>query len=231
MRCINRSVVTQRWYLIWDDLWRRNKLTVAGLANAPAAFSPFYRSSLCYRPMPRQDLENYLQRYGLWSTSGHQGVFHHGFLNRIYFLLDEVVFGGTSNAIPITLGASCDQKRPVDFDKLTTYAFRHGPGTANSSAFTSATYNTGDGTSHDDPEIRARPAFPFEEVYEPAPVPWHLHHWREKLQQIGSDASVALQAWLGLLPYERRHRGLGVHLSLRPGKEYLQLSKAHKDSG
>lgn len=79
LACVNRSRVTQRWFLIFDDLWRRNKSTIPQMNDCPASFSPHYRSSVCYRPMSRPQLEQFLADHKL-STK----LFHAGWLNSMY---------------------------------------------------------------------------------------------------------------------------------------------------
>ena len=76
LACVNRSRVTQRWFLIFDDLWRRNKSTIPQIEACPASFSPHYRSSICYRPMSRPNLEQFLAEHNL-----SRKLFHAGWLN------------------------------------------------------------------------------------------------------------------------------------------------------
>ncbi|CAG8610899.1 10825_t:CDS:2, partial [Dentiscutata heterogama] len=70
MRIINLSRVHQWWYLFWEDLWRKNHKEIEDLKKYPQDFSPAYRTSLCYRPMIRLELEEFLQKRGLWKNEG-----------------------------------------------------------------------------------------------------------------------------------------------------------------
>ncbi|CAG8463870.1 23822_t:CDS:2 [Gigaspora rosea] len=98
MRIINLSRVHQWWYLFWEDLWRKNHKEIEDLRKYPQDFSPAYRSSLCYRPMIRLELEEFLQKRGLWKNEGRDGFLHSGILNRIYLYLNNVVFGRNSGS-------------------------------------------------------------------------------------------------------------------------------------
>ena len=68
----------------WDDIWRRNHLTVSAIEHNDAAFNPNYSTSICYRPMARHDLEQFLASFDLWSATQRR-IFSPGFLNRVYF--------------------------------------------------------------------------------------------------------------------------------------------------
>ncbi|CAG8721789.1 16102_t:CDS:2, partial [Cetraspora pellucida] len=98
MRIINLSRVHQWWYLFWEDLWRKNHQEIEDLRKYPQDFSPAYRTSLCYKPMIRLDLEEFLQKRGLWKNEGRDGFLHSGILNRIYLYLNNVVFGRNSKS-------------------------------------------------------------------------------------------------------------------------------------
>ncbi|CAG8491759.1 5235_t:CDS:2 [Dentiscutata erythropus] len=98
MRIINLSRVHQWWYLFWEDLWRKNHKEIEDLKKYPQDFSPSYRTSLCYRPMIRLELEEFLQKRGLWKNEGRDGFLHSGILNRIYLYLNNVVFGRNSGS-------------------------------------------------------------------------------------------------------------------------------------
>ncbi|KAI8461657.1 hypothetical protein BY996DRAFT_4573263 [Phakopsora pachyrhizi] len=92
MDAVNRNRCTQIWYLIFDDIYRRNIKHVRDIASRPEDFSPHYRSSICYTPWPRWKLENFLISKNLASQDGKSGYFHSGVLNQIYFVLDQVIF-------------------------------------------------------------------------------------------------------------------------------------------
>lgn len=97
MRVVNLSRVHQWWYLFWEDLWRKNHNEMPDLIKNPDKFSPAYRTSLCYRPMTRIELEEFLEKCESWQDGGKKGFLHSGTLNRIYLYLTNVVFGGRKN--------------------------------------------------------------------------------------------------------------------------------------
>ncbi|CAG8623522.1 8765_t:CDS:2 [Cetraspora pellucida] len=92
MRVVNLSRAHQWWYLFWEDLWRKNNQEIEELRKYAQDFSPAYRTSLCYRPMTRLDLEKFLKNRGIWKNDGRNGFLHSGVLNRVYLYLNNVVF-------------------------------------------------------------------------------------------------------------------------------------------
>ncbi|KAG0221903.1 hypothetical protein BGW41_006422 [Actinomortierella wolfii] len=90
MACVHSSVCHQWWYLFWDDLYRKNHEEIPQLV--PASFSPAFPTSICYRPMPRAELEKFLEKHGCWIKQGRSGFMHVGVLNRIYAFLNRLVF-------------------------------------------------------------------------------------------------------------------------------------------
>lgn len=80
MQAANRDVVCQWWYLLWDDIYRRNCNSIPQLQKYGQDFSPKYRSSICYRPVTRHKLESFLNERGLWIKEGTKGFFTHGIL-------------------------------------------------------------------------------------------------------------------------------------------------------
>ncbi|RKP11495.1 hypothetical protein BJ684DRAFT_21931, partial [Piptocephalis cylindrospora] len=93
MEWIRTSALHRTWYVVWDEVWRYNWSDIPSLRRYPQHFSPYYPTSLCYRPMSRRRLEAYLgdhhvpgwrQRY---LGMAHWGYVHSGFLNRLYSLL------------------------------------------------------------------------------------------------------------------------------------------------
>ncbi|CAI2173655.1 2335_t:CDS:2 [Funneliformis geosporum] len=92
MRIVHTSRVHQWWYLFWEDLWNKNGKRIPYLQKYEKDFSPLYRTSICYQPMKRLDLEEFLEKRGLWLGNGKFGLFHSGLLNRIYLYLNKVVF-------------------------------------------------------------------------------------------------------------------------------------------
>ncbi|KNZ56900.1 hypothetical protein VP01_228g3 [Puccinia sorghi] len=106
---INQNKLNQWWFVIFDDIYRRNYSILNRLSNRPEDFSPHYRDSICYKPMTRNLLERYLKERKVfegesevyteedWEASGEarsrkEGVFHSGLLNRIYLHLDLFMF-------------------------------------------------------------------------------------------------------------------------------------------
>ncbi|GAA5993738.1 hypothetical protein JCM10908_001061 [Rhodotorula pacifica] len=150
------------WYLLWDDLWRRNRAAV----NLPEhRFSPHYSTSLCYQPMGRKGLEGFLQLSGI--GIGKRSFFHPGLLNRIYFHLDMLLLTDTSRIIPVHLPGETTTRisrlaaRIADVHQKEV---QHAP----ASRFT---VSTGAGTDENDGEIRQRTAYLWEEaVVEPRPA-------------------------------------------------------------
>ncbi|KAJ1918544.1 hypothetical protein H4219_002558 [Mycoemilia scoparia] len=56
------------WYIFWDDIYRRYSTLVPQFEQYAADFSPLYTTSICYRPMPRTDLEVFLEERRLWEA-------------------------------------------------------------------------------------------------------------------------------------------------------------------
>lgn len=72
----NRRVENVWWYLLWDEIWRRN----ADL-GLPLKLSPYYRDSIAYQLMSRSRLEAFLREENLTQ------YFDSGFLNKVYVRL------------------------------------------------------------------------------------------------------------------------------------------------
>ncbi|GAA5844290.1 hypothetical protein JCM9279_001756 [Rhodotorula babjevae] len=163
MRAVSSDKVRAWWYIVWDDLWRRNH----DVGFPAEAFSPLYSSSICYNPCSRAQLEAFLAKQDL--SIGKRSYFHSGLLNRLYFYLNEQVFSSTSRAIPIHLSSSPNL---IPFDALARSVPHHHSSmpsdrrdASTGSALTASTGYTGGGTSEDDPSVRHRAAFLFEEAY------------------------------------------------------------------
>ena len=59
-------------------------------------FDPHHSTSIAYRPLPRPALEAFLTQRGLFSSiKGKIALLHHGFLNKMYFRLNQIAFHGT----------------------------------------------------------------------------------------------------------------------------------------
>lgn len=83
MNGTSRDVVTQWWYVLWDDVWRRNHNSVGQLAKHEEDFSPAYRTSICYTPMSRAKLREFLDQRGLWPKPRKKGFFNDGVLKSV----------------------------------------------------------------------------------------------------------------------------------------------------
>ena len=128
MRSVDRSLVHRWWWLFWDELWRKNSPDFKQLRTHRRAFSPHYPTSIAYRPMPRAQLEKFLQGRGLWVNGGAKGLFNRGLLNRIYFQLDQLVFASdgsagsrihpSPNAIPIGIGNNANDVQVTPYQTL-----------------------------------------------------------------------------------------------------------------
>ncbi|GAA5865770.1 hypothetical protein JCM8547_002772 [Rhodosporidiobolus lusitaniae] len=237
MDAIKSSDLRGWWYLCWDDLWRRNHNI---LHDKPEHFSPHYRTSICYNPMPRARLEEFLHERGL-ATKGSQAYFHVGFLNQIYFYLDERIFG--NSAIPIHLGSSPERVPFLDLP----HALSHQhllppppaqPGERNISGGTLLsryTVDTGGGTAEDDPAIRQRPAFLFEEALERPRPPFKTGHRLEWTRFAVARATGVAKTWLALSPLVSDWRPTeeeGINLDLRRGRAGWEMPhRARREKG
>ncbi|SCV68132.1 BQ2448_253 [Microbotryum intermedium] len=47
MNHLSSNPIRAWWYLLWDDIWRRNHRYIEPLDSRPESFSPFYRTSIC----------------------------------------------------------------------------------------------------------------------------------------------------------------------------------------
>lgn len=98
------------WYLLWDDLWRRNHSSLPALTDVD--FSPHYSRSICvslqlwqtrhgachsyafprqYNPMTRTSLTDFLRARGF--SLGRRAFFHPGLLNQIYVRYSDLLHG------------------------------------------------------------------------------------------------------------------------------------------
>ncbi|KAF8898790.1 hypothetical protein BD779DRAFT_1430682 [Infundibulicybe gibba] len=195
---ISGSEAATWWYLFWDDLWRRNHDTIAGLELHASDFDPQYRTSIAYTPLPRPALEAFLRQRGLLSvTPRWADFFHSGFLNKIYLRLNEAAFRASARAIMFHVGSDSAELDMDDIDVATRGQ--------------SSTLGTGGGTDHDDSRIRTRPTYRWEGLLND---PWkggkHRPHWLAKLG-----------AWFGLTPLWRSgtpSNGLAVDVRLEGGR-------------
>ncbi|GAA5821147.1 hypothetical protein JCM11251_001986 [Rhodosporidiobolus azoricus] len=243
MEAVKANDLRGWWYLVWDDLWRRNADV---LKKNPEDFSPHYRSSICYCPMGRSALESFLHDRG-FSTS-RTAYFHQGLLNQFYFYLNEQIFGTTTTAIPIHLGPSPSTRVPyTDLSRHLLHAHQPfvsasreaAPSARKASSGTllsGFTAETGSGTQEDEDVIRQRPAFLFEEVFaRPAPPFRSGTRWAWVRFQLGEHAMEPAMKWLGLrvlVADWRPSKEEGLWLELRKGKsggwELPRCERKHK---
>ncbi|BGP20057.1 hypothetical protein JCM10213v2_008192 [Rhodosporidiobolus nylandii] len=237
------------WYVVFDDLWRRN----SDVLSQPWAFSPHYRTSICYHPMTRAELEKFLHGHG-YATTGKAAFFHVGRLNQIFFYLDEMLFGATSRAIPIHVGASPEQVPfaalprvlthhhdfPVPFTDVSTLSAEEldaeaGRKVSSGTKLSRYTATTGDATQEDDGAIRQRAAFLFEEAFvRPRPrfVAGQRAAWLR--YQLGEHLVEKAAIWLGLQPVIRDWRPSeeeGIMLDLRKGQAGWELPRRSRRRG
>ncbi|CAE6475333.1 unnamed protein product [Rhizoctonia solani] len=243
MRYVGRSPVEAWWFLLWDDFWRRNKSTVKALKTHYLDFNPQYPTSIAYRPLPRPTLEAFLRQRGLWSTSsswsGNWWWLHTGFINKIYFHLNWVVFAGTSKAIHVHIGdySSFDLEE-VDARSRVASSGLQGKGLNSIKANTSSGLKAG--TNHSDSIMRTRRAYRWETLMgEDSTEPFLLrglnvlrdhrwHFWHEEnrnTEEYRISWRGRLSQWFGLSPVGRLHwhtGGLSVEIDDTPqAKENL----------
>ncbi|KAG8801762.1 hypothetical protein FRC16_011205 [Serendipita sp. 398] len=211
----SRSEVTVWWFLFWDDFWRRNHDTEPSLSKFEADFNPHYASSIAYRPLPRPALETFLVQRGLLNPKSRwRQTIHHGLLNKVYFRLNQIAFHNTDRGILIHLGDGEEEMDLNDLD-LTTHV-------------RSSSMGTGGGTDLDDAEIRIRPAFKWEDVFDDAihhggRPKWQYLHWRRWRGM--------LAVWFGITPLNRRRlrtSGIALDVALDGMGRYVVLERTRQ---
>ncbi|GAA94618.1 uncharacterized protein L969DRAFT_62292 [Mixia osmundae IAM 14324] len=196
------SPLARRWYIFFDDLYRRNHTVVSQIGKAPEAFSPFHKSSICYRPMTRLRLESFLRYHGLLLSRGDLGFFHTGFLNRLYFFLDEVVL-------------RADKRIGINRDTATVRFDEIGATTTTAESGAQNLKYTGDAVLYDSPLIEAHQAFLFETVWDRPRVTWQTGQRQAWMRQRMMRFRSAIAVKLGLMPVPHARPGLGLYLRLR----------------
>ncbi|KAF8641214.1 hypothetical protein AX17_000848 [Amanita inopinata Kibby_2008] len=195
---VTQTRVNAWWYIFWDDLWRRNNDTIAGLKRHAPDFNPHYPTSIAYTPLPRPALESFLIQRGLLSKSPHRrDYFHSGFLNKIYLSLNEIVFRASHQAILFHVG---DGNRELDMEDVDLETLGR-----------PSSLGTGGGTDHDASGIHARPAYRWEGLLGD-PVR-HGKRRRKLLTKLG--------AWFGITPLWRTglpSNGLSLDVRLENGR-------------
>ncbi|EFI28599.1 hypothetical protein CC1G_13626 [Coprinopsis cinerea okayama7 len=204
---VARSEAATWWYIFWDDLWRRNHDTIAGLRRYEEDFNPHYMSSIAYTPLPRPALEAFLTQRGLLHKKPKLfDFFHSGFLNKLYIRLNDCVFRDSQRAVMFHLG---HDRRELDMEEID--ALTQG---------NPSTLGTGGGTDHDVSWIRTRPTYRWEGLLSD-PVrkrEWGQRRWFAKLG-----------AWFGLTPVWRSgvvSNGLSVDVRLDEHGRYVLLDDA-----
>lgn len=82
LRLVNRSKISQFWYVFFDELWRRNRR----MLGEEKEWSPWFQDSICYRPLSRTELERFMVEQGVWG-----GALNDGLLNKIYVSLSVLL--------------------------------------------------------------------------------------------------------------------------------------------
>ncbi|GAA5907037.1 uncharacterized protein JCM6883_006120 [Sporobolomyces salmoneus] len=218
MKVVTSSRIRAWWFIVFDDLYRRNGV----FQSKPEHFSPHYSSSICYRPMPRAQLEAFLRERGF--ATGSRAFFSRGFLNQIYYVLDEIAFSSTDDAVPLHL-ASDPNGEPVRYSSLPRKLVP--PRASEATTLSRLTAGTGDGTNEDDRDIRARRGFLFEEAFErPRPPFTAGQRWEATKFFFEVRLKRGAKRWLGWTLNETDHRKRGedeILLDLRKGKEGWQV--------
>ncbi|KAI5474993.1 hypothetical protein MNV49_002116 [Pseudohyphozyma bogoriensis] len=232
MKSTGKSRVHSWWFIFWDDCWRHNHATVSAMNKRPAAFSPHYRTSLCYTPMSRPKLEAFLRENGCWTYGGKHGFFNSGMLNMIYFYLDEITFAATQFAVPVHLGSSSAK---VPFADLTHDPRRHLKDISTNdvegygSRISRGTFDTGGGTDENDDKIYQRADFPWRDVYRSPRALWAPGYRWEWTKDFAKKQFHSLGVWFGIYPhrYEVHPLGKGGYMSLdlRKGKDGWELPR------
>ncbi|KAH8120174.1 hypothetical protein DFH11DRAFT_1558766 [Phellopilus nigrolimitatus] len=201
---VTSSSVTTWWYILWDDLWRRNYDTIRGLSLHKQDFDPHYPTSIAYRPLPRPALELFLSQRGLFkSKATPNSFFHCGFLNKIYFRLNEIAFHDSSHAIIFHVGGGSSEFALSAID-----AAAHAR---------SSSLGTGGGTDHDDASIRARPNYRWEGILEDP-------FMSNKMKRFISLWIAKLAVWFGMTPLWQSgtaSSGLALDVKFDNGKYVL----------
>ncbi|KAJ7596992.1 hypothetical protein C8J56DRAFT_918855 [Mycena floridula] len=193
---VSRCETSAWWYLFWDDLWRRNHDTIAGLQLHAADFNPHYPTSIAYMPLPRAALEAFLIQRGLLSKIPRsRDFFHCGFLNKIYLRLNDTVFHKSNGKIFFHVGYDPSEMdmESVDRERIS------GP----------SSLGTGGGTDHDNSSIVNRPTYRWEGLLDD---PLRKTKGRRFLVKLGT--------WMGLTPLWRSEMpSRGIALDVRLDKD------------
>jgi hypothetical protein len=145
--------------------------------------------------------------------------------SRIYFYMDEMLFAGTKAGIAVKVGK---HRHPVDFHDLGT--FRAHDAEDSFGQDTKHTYDTGQGTDHDESFVRNRPAFLFEEMYERSHAAYRLG-FAARLARMCDTVSQEVQIWFGIRPYESATTPPSLYFSLREEKGSYRVPRGSRIHG
>ncbi|DAZ94164.1 TPA: hypothetical protein N0F65_008256 [Lagenidium giganteum] len=68
MDFVNAHPAFMFWFVFWEDVWSRNH-TMSIMKPLDALFNPSVHTSICYRVLPRPELEKVLKEHRLWGTA------------------------------------------------------------------------------------------------------------------------------------------------------------------
>jgi len=169
-------------------------------------FNPYYPTSIAYRPLPRPILDAFLIQRGLLTVPVKGRLYrrsfvHTGILNKVYFRLNQIVFPKeSSQAIHTYIGgtpAGDVDLADIDHDRATLRGHDR----------VASMPDTGGGTDHDDTEIRERPEFTYEGVFDDPVRP------RSSTSAWRPWGKFAI--WFGITPFARtRYHSHGVAFDL-----------------
>lgn len=128
-----------------------------------------------------------------------------------------MLFHGTAHSIRVKVGRHRHQVDFHELDRLKPFDMDDSFGNE-----TMLTYDTGQGTDHDEDFTRNRPPWAFEELYDQRATSLasgrNLVYFRQR-------AWEKLQEWLGWRSYERSSKPPGLYFSLRESTASFQAPK------
>lgn len=123
--------------------------------------------------------------------------------------MDEMLFAGTKAGISVKVGR---HRHPVNFHELGTLRAHDAEDSFGQD--TKHTYDTGQGTDHDESFVRNRPAFLFEEMYERSCAAYR-NDKMAKMLRLKDRVSQGVQIWFGIRPYESATTPPSLYFRLR----------------
>jgi hypothetical protein len=127
--------------------------------------------------------------------------------------MDEMLFAGTKAGIPVKVGR---HRHQVAFHELGTLRAHDAEDSFGQD--TKHSYDTGQGTDHDESFVRNRPAFLFEEMYERSHAAYRKGAGA-KVLRLRDRISQGVQIWFGIRPYESASTPPSLYFSLRETKD------------